>query len=48
MQRVLNVAANAKFRSFQRKKNDEIAKTKRPGGLILGDLDERKLKKFKS
>ena len=48
MQRVLNVAANTKFRGFQRNKNDEIAKAKRPGGLSLGDLDQRKLKKFKS
>ena len=46
MQRVLNVAANTKLNGFQRKKNDEIAKTKRPGGLSLGD--QRKLKKFKS
>ena len=48
MQRVLNVAANTKLSGFQRKKNDKIAKTKRPGGLSLGDLNQRKLKKFKS
>ena len=48
MQRVLNVAANTKLSGFQRNKNDEIAKTKRPGGLSLGDVDQGKLKKFKS